>query len=132
MPTVSISSNIIEGFSTPHPGMTMAKEYKAGPIRRKPTHPGAIVKRDIEALGLSVNQVALAIGLTRAALGNVVSEKSAVSPDMALRLAAYFRTEVNLLLDMQRDYDVWTAREKIKAELEKIEPVEWDREEIKG
>ncbi|WP_035966945.1 HigA family addiction module antitoxin [Bradyrhizobium sp. YR681] len=110
----------------------MAKEYKAGPIRRKPTHPGAIVKRDVEALGLSVNQVALAIGVTRAALGNVVSEKSAVSPDMALRLAAYFRTEANLLLDMQRDYDVWTAREKIKGELDKIEPVEWDRDEVKG
>ena len=128
---MSISNNITEGPCAPRLGaMAMTKEYKAGPRHRKPTHPGAIVKRDIETLGMSVNAVALAIGVTRAALGNVVAEKSAVSPDMALRLSRYFRTEVNLLLDMQRDHDLWIAEEKLGGQLDAIKPAEWDREQI--
>jgi addiction module HigA family antidote len=65
-------------------------EHKAGPRRRPPTHPGAIVKRELEALGLSVYAAAPLIGVTRMALGNIVAEKSAVSPDMALRLGKFF------------------------------------------
>lgn len=124
------SNNITEGTSAPHPGATVMAEYKAGPRRRKPTHPGATIRRDIEALGLSVNAVALAIGVTRAALGNVVAEKSAVSPEMALRLATYFSTTPEMLLRLQADHDLWTAHDKIKADLAAIEPVEWEREDI--
>lgn len=131
---MSTSNNITEGQSAPPPlgEPAMAKQLKAGMRERRPTHPGAIVKRDIEALGTSVNAVAVAIGVTRAALGNVVAEKSAVSPDMALRLGAYLRTEHKLLLAMQSALDVFLAREKIKADLARIKPAIWDREEIDG
>ena len=53
-----------------------------------------------------------------------------MTPEMALRLSTYFRTEPSLLLTLQTDVDLWDARQKLKAELAKIEPAEWDREEI--
>jgi antitoxin HigA-1 len=127
---VSISSNITEGPSAPHLGAPPMTELKAGPRRRRPTHPGAIIARDLEALGMSVNAMASAIGVTRAGLGKLVSEKSAVSPEMALRLAKFFRNSPELWMGLQADYDLWEANQAIKDELAKIKPVEWDREEI--
>src|SRR5262245_16693723 len=105
-------------------------EYKAGPRKRRPTHPGAMVKSDLEELGVSVNAAALAMGVTRAALGNLVSEKSAVSPEMALRLGKYFRNGPHLWIHMQVEVDLWDASQKIGAEIDAIEPAEWEREEI--
>ena len=126
---MSTLSNITEGPNAPPPGPFMA-DYKAGVRRRQPTHPGAIIKSNIEALGASVNAVALAIGVTRAALGKVVAEKSAISPEMALRLGTFFGNGPDVWIRMQNDYDLWEAHERIKAELAKIEPAEWDREAI--
>jgi len=37
-----------------------------------------------------VNAAAIAIGVTRAALANLIHEKAAVSPEMALRLGKFF------------------------------------------
>jgi hypothetical protein len=42
------------------------------------------------ALDLTVYAAAPLIGVTRMALGNVIAGKSAVSPDMALRLGKFF------------------------------------------
>lgn len=96
-------------------------EYKAGPVRRKPTHPGAIIKRDLEALNKSVNEVALAIGVTRATLGNVVLQKSAISPNMAIRLSRYLRnTTPEFWLRMQMDFDLWVEKQKFKREFAAI------------
>jgi addiction module HigA family antidote len=127
---VSISSNITEGPSAPPPWAPTMTEFKAGPRRRKPTHPGTIIARDLEALNMSVNACAIAIGVTRAGLGKLIAEKSAISPEMALRLAKFFRTTPELLMHMQVDYDLWEANQEIKDQLAKIKPAEWDREEI--
>lgn len=112
------SSNITEGRSAPRPGASTMTEFKAGPIRRKPTHPGAIIRSDLEALNKSVNEVALAIGVTRAALGNVVLQKSAVTPIMALRLSRYFRnTTPEFWLALQNAHDIWVEKKKFAREL---------------
>ena len=58
------------------------------------------------------------------------SARPAISPEIALRLGIFFRNGPELRMRMQNDYDLWQAREKIKDELAKIEPTEWDREEI--
>lgn len=126
------SNNITEGRKAPPAGEPMAKEYPAGQVKRRPTHPGAIVKGDIEALGMSVNAAAIRIGIGRAALGKLVNEQVAVTPEMALRLGTFFRNGPELLLRMQMAVDLWDAAQKIGPELAAIEPAEWDREEIDG
>ena len=42
---------------------------------------------------------------------------------IALRLAKYFGTTPELWLNLQNSFDVRTARQKIAAELDRIEPV---------
>lgn len=96
-------------------------ELKAGARRRKPTHPGAIVKTNLYEMGISAYAAAPLIGITKAALGNVINQKSAVSPEMALRLGKFFGNGPELWMGLQVDYDLWTTREKLKHELARIE-----------
>lgn len=108
-----------------------AVEYKAGPRKRRPTHPGQIVATSLEALELTPYAAAPRLGITKQALGNLLSGKSAVSPEMALRLGRFFRSSPEFWLRMQADVDLWDAAQKIGAEIAAIEPVEWDgREEF--
>ena len=130
---MSISSNIIEGPRAPLAGAQMADvntEVKAGPSRRKPTHPGKILKTNIEALGLTVYAAAKAIGVTQVALHNVIGGKSAVSPQMALRLGKWIGNGPEIWMNLQVAHDLWVSRQAMKAELAAIKPAVWDRETI--
>ena len=57
-------------------------------IRMKnPAHPGGFVKSEIvEALELSVTDAAKVLGVTRPALSALLNERTALSPEMALRI----------------------------------------------
>jgi antitoxin HigA-1 len=122
-------NNITEGPSAPRPGASTMADYKAGPIRRRPTHPGAIVRSNLDALDMSVNAAALAIGVTRAALGNLVAEKAAVSPEMALRLGKLFDNGPDLWIGMQTAVDLWDAKQRIGDQVKAIKKV-WDASKI--
>ena len=77
-----------------------------------PPHPGGIVKRQcLEPLDLSVAQAAEGLGVSRQALSDVVSEKSGISVDMAIRLSKAFGSSPETWLGMQMAYDLWQARE---------------------
>jgi addiction module HigA family antidote len=97
-------------------------EYKAGPRRRPPSHPGKVAADALERLGLSVRAAALRMGVTPMALGNVLSGKSAVTPGMALRLGTFLGNGPELWLGMQQDYDLARARVTMREELARIEP----------
>ena len=53
---------------------------------KNPPHPGRGLKDDLDALGLTVAEAAEALGVTRQQLYNVISGRSGITPEMALRL----------------------------------------------
>jgi antitoxin HigA-1 len=74
---------------------------------KNPPHPGRIVRQEcIEPLGLTVTAAAEALGVTRQALNNVVNEKAAISPEMAVRIAKAFGGSADMWLRMQMVYDL--------------------------
>ncbi len=78
---------------------------------KNPPHPGLSIRLDcLEPLGLSVTAAAKALGVTRQALNNVVNGKSAISPEMAIRLTKAFGSSPEVWLGMQLDYDLAQAR----------------------
>jgi len=77
---------------------------------RPPTHPGGILKRHyLEPLHLTVSATAKALSISRKTLSEIVNERCAISPDMALRLSKAFRTSPTLWTNMQQAYDLWHA-----------------------
>jgi antitoxin HigA-1 len=92
------------------------------PIRRRqPTHPGELLREDVlPALRLSVSEAARQLRVTRQTLHRILSGRSAVTPEMALRLGRFCGNGPDLWLRMQQAHDLWRAREELRAELEQI------------
>ena len=77
---------------------------------KNPPHPGLGLRDDLESLGLSVAGAALGLGVTRQQLYNVLKGKSAISPDMALRLEKALGGTAESWLTLQTAYDLAQAR----------------------
>jgi addiction module HigA family antidote len=78
-----------------------------------PAHPGEILKElVIEPLGLSVTEAARHLGVSRESLSKVLNGRSAVTPEMALRLEMTFgKPNAAHWLRLQNAYDLWQTRQ---------------------
>jgi len=77
---------------------------------KNPPHPGRIIRQEcIEPLNLTITRAAELLGVSRQALNNVVNGKSAISPEMAVRLAKGFGSTARLWLALQMQYDLAQA-----------------------
>ncbi|MDD5586728.1 MAG: HigA family addiction module antitoxin [Alphaproteobacteria bacterium] len=81
---------------------------------KNPVHPGELVKANLDELGLSVAKAAKALGVTRQQLYNVMSGKSSVSPEMAVRFEKAFGGSADMWLRMQTAYDLAEVRRHTK------------------
>jgi addiction module HigA family antidote len=94
-------------------------------IQRKPTHPGEMLREDfIPDYGLSVTALAEAIGVSRQSVNELLRERRAVSPEMAIRLGRLFGNTPEFWLNAQRAIDLWIATQTIKDEVEQIKPLQ--------
>ncbi len=84
---------------------------------KNPPHPGLTIRHDcIEALGLSVTKAAEVLGVTRQALTNILTGKSAISPEMSVRLEKAFGSTAQAWLRLQGNYDLSRIdRDKIEV-----------------
>ncbi|GGY28381.1 HigA family addiction module antitoxin [Paludibacterium paludis] len=86
-------------------------------------HPGEILALDwLEPIGVSQYALAKAIGVPPRRINEIVHGKRSITPDTALRLAAFFGTDAQSWLNLQAHYDLETMRDKIADDLQKIEP----------
>ncbi len=77
----------------------------------QPSHPGQFIRMEIlEPHGLSVTEAAKVLGITRPALSALLNERSALSPEMALRLEKAFGVKMDTLLRMQTAFEVASMR----------------------
>lgn len=78
---------------------------------KNPPHPGDLIRTEIiEELGLSVSKAAKLLKVRRATLSDLLQGKSALTPEMALRIEKAFGPDMNHLLSMQLAYDVARMR----------------------
>ena len=78
-----------------------------------PPHPGEILKHDVlPNLGLTVTAAARQLQVARVGLSRILNGSAGISPEMALRLAAWLDTSPEVWLRMQVAYDLWCAGKK--------------------
>lgn len=76
-------------------------------------HPGELIRQNcLERLDLSVTDGASALGVSRQSLTNLLSGKTGISPDMALRLEKAFGGTAETWLQRQLLHDLVKARLK--------------------
>ncbi len=84
----------------------------------KPPHPGETIKEDyLVPLGMSVNQLAKALGIGAARMNEIVRGERGITADTALRLARYFGTSPEFWLNLQSLYDLRLAERKALAKI---------------
>ena len=92
------------------------------PLKRCPTHPGALLREDVlPALRLSIAEAASRMHISRQTLHRILAERAALTPDMALRLGKFCGNGPDLWLGMQQAYDLWQAEDRLRAEIDSIE-----------
>ena len=76
-----------------------------------PPHPGEFIRNTyIEPFGISIRSLAENLDVAASTLARVVAERSAVSPEMALRLSKALGRSPESWLAMQDNYDLWQAK----------------------
>jgi addiction module HigA family antidote len=90
----------------------------------RPTHPGEMLREDfLPDFGLTVARLADALGVSRQTVNELLRERRALSPEMALRLARLFGNTPEFWLNAQRAVDLWDAAQAIGAEIKRIKPL---------
>jgi len=83
-------------------------------------HPGEILLEEfMEPPGLTQNKLAEALGVDPGRINRIVTGKSRITADTALRLARYFGTTPRWWMNLQSKYDLEVAQDKKAAEIEK-------------
>ena len=77
----------------------------------------------LEDYGLTVASLAGALGVSRQTVNEILRERRAVSPEMALRLSRFFGNTPEFWLNAQRAVDLWEASRTLKKTITRIRPL---------
>jgi len=89
----------------------------------KLSHPGRILREEfMESVGLSAYALAKALGVPLPRVNDIVREKRAISPEMAVLLSAYFGTSDEYWINLQSHYDLELAKDRVAKQVARIQP----------
>lgn len=90
----------------------------------RPTHPGEMLREDfLPDYGLTVSSLAKALGVSRQTVNELLRERRAVSPEMALRLSRLFGNSPEFWLNAQHATELWETAKNMKKKIERISPL---------
>jgi addiction module HigA family antidote len=100
-------------------GDNMAKTSKHAPV-----HPGEILKSlFLEPLHMSQRSLADAIGVDSRRISDIVRGRRSITGDTALRLATYFGTSAEYWMNMQKHFELETAKSNLPEIKKRIQPI---------
>lgn len=86
------------------------KSFANNMIPFLPTHPGEVLKDEIEFLNISKRKLATQMGVSYFVLNGILNLKRPVNVEFALRVEATLGLEAEMLINMQTRYDILTTR----------------------
>ena len=75
----------------------------------QPTHPGEVLKDELEYRGIPLRELAKEMGISYSAFDEVLNAKRALNPELAMMMEAALGVEAAPLLAMQNEYDMLMA-----------------------
>jgi addiction module HigA family antidote len=92
------------------------------PQNRRPITPGQVLREDyVEPLALKQDELATALGVHRTTINELLNDKRAVTPEMALRLGHAFNTSAEYWMNLQTAVDLYDAlHSDARSEIEKL------------
>ena len=87
---------------------------------REPIHPGETLREDLEALGMSVAELARRIDVPVSRIAEILGGHRAVTGDTALRLGHFFGTSGEFWLNLQKLYELRCAEQRNGAAIARL------------
>jgi antitoxin HigA-1 len=87
----------------------MAVDFPAGRPGFRPLHPGAVLRHDLEALGLTQEAFAEHIGVSRQTVSAIISGRSRLTVEIACRISKAIGGSAQFWMNLQTAHDVWQA-----------------------
>lgn len=81
-------------------------------IKRLPTHPGNVLKKELEYRKISQKMFSEVLGVSYTMLNEILNAKRPVTSDFALMVEAALGINPELLVSMQTRYNMALAREE--------------------
>ena len=89
-----------------------------------PTHPGEMIREDfMPDFNLNATSMAAALGVSRQTINELLRERRAITPLMALRLSRLFGNSPEFWLNAQHALDLWDSEQRFGKELSQIQPL---------
>jgi antitoxin HigA-1 len=89
-----------------------------------PTHPGEMIREDfMPDYNLTAASLANALDVSRQTINEILRERRAITPTMALRLSRLFGNSPEFWLNIQHARDLWESEKQFEKELKKISPL---------
>lgn len=76
----------------------------------EPTHPGELIREELEARSLSQSKLAKQIGVSPSLLNEVINGKRGINTELALLLEAALGIAAHIFIDLQADYNMQKAK----------------------
>ena len=90
-------------------------------------HPGAHLADELEALGMSANQLAKELGVPTNRITQIIRGKRGITGDTALRLGRWFGTGPDIWISLQKNYELRLAAQEVGEAPNKIVTADCDR-----
>lgn len=89
-----------------------------------PTHPGEMLREDfMPDFGLTATSMAAGLGVSRQTINELLRERRAITPVMALRLSRLFGNSPDFWLNAQHSRDLWESEQRYHKDLSRIQPL---------
>jgi addiction module HigA family antidote len=86
------------------------------PAALRPPLPGTFIDtRFLKPLGITQTELALALGVSRRRVNELINGRRAITPDTAVRLAAYFGNDPTFWMHLQVAWDMHAAVRDARA-----------------
>ncbi len=90
----------------------------------RPTHPGEMLREDfMPDYDLSTTSMGNALDVSQQTINEILRERRAISPAMALRLSRLFCNSPEYWLNVQHSWDLWDSEQRYGIELPQIQPL---------
>jgi addiction module HigA family antidote len=86
----------------------------------QPVHPGVILGEIIEEVGISQSRLAHDIAVSAMRISYIINGSRPITGDIALRLGKYFGQSPQFWMNLQSNFDMQTAQERLGKSLNKI------------
>jgi addiction module HigA family antidote len=86
-------------------------------MARPPIHPGEILADELHELSISASELARLLHVPKNRITEIINGKRSITADTALRLGQFFGTSAEFWMNLQKNYELRLAEQKIGQEI---------------